>query len=185
MSGRELTGWGFETDVSLAAAAAVDDGVSCLRADGFVERLPFGLRPATGRDRAFLFALKRATMRDYIVAAFGPWDEAGDRRRFGPDLARISVVSVDGRDVAMVEARVDGDNLYLANIQVAPERQREGIGTRIIELFAAAAHARGRALVLRVLKVNPRALRFYERLGLQVTGELPHHWSMALPPSPG
>ena len=38
------------------------------------------------------------------------------------------------------------------------------------------------ALVLRVLKVNPRALAFYERLGLRVTGEVRHHWSMALPP---
>lgn len=182
LSGRELIGWGFETDVSLAAAADVDDGVSCLRADGFVERLEFGLRPATGRDRSFLFELKRATMRDYIVATFGPWDEADDRRRYGPDLARIAVVSIGGRNVAMVEARVEGDNLYLANIQVAPERQSEGIGTRIVELFAAAAHARGRVLVLRVLKVNSRALAFYERLGLTVTGDLQHHWSMALPP---
>jgi ribosomal protein S18 acetylase RimI-like enzyme len=182
LSGRELSGWGFGTDVSLAAAVDVDDGVSCLRSDGFVERLGFGLRPATGRDRSFLFDLKRATMREYIVATFGPWDEAGDRRRYGPDLARIAVVSIDGRNVAMVEARVEGEDLYLANIQVRPERQGEGIGRRIVELFATAAHARGRALVLRVLKVNDRALQFYERLGLRVTGDLQHHWSMALPP---
>ena len=73
--------------------------------------------------------------------------------------------------------------LYLANIQVLPEWQGRGLGSRIVELVAAIAHARGRTLVLRVLKVNPRAQRFYERLGLQVTGDQQHHWSMALPPA--
>ena len=32
--------------------------------------------------------------------------------------------------------------------------------------------------MLRVLKVNERAHRFYERMGLTVTGELPHHFAM-------
>ena len=36
--------------------------------------------------------------------------------------------------------------------------------------------------MLRVLKVNERARQFYERLGLQVSGELPRHWAMELPP---
>ncbi|MDQ1534810.1 MAG: hypothetical protein QOF28_2571, partial [Actinomycetota bacterium] len=179
LSGRELAGWGFETDVSLAAAVAVDAGVPSLHRNGVIERLGFAVRPAASADRPFLFALKQATMGEYIVATFGPWDEAKERRHFGPDLNRIAVISVDGRDVAMVEARSEGGDLYLANIQVAPELQGRGIGTRIVELLASAAHARGRALVLRVLKVNGRAQRFYERSGFEVTGELPHHWSMS------
>jgi GNAT superfamily N-acetyltransferase len=60
--------------------------------------------------------------------------------------------------------------------------QSHGIGAAIIETVAAAAHARGRPLVLRVLKVNGRARQFYERLGMHVTGELPRHWAMELPP---
>ena len=182
LSGRELASWGFDADVSLATALAVDDGIPWLHRDGFIERLSFTVRPATAADRPFLFALKQATMGEYIVATFGPWDEATERRHFGPDLNRIAVISVEGRDVAMVEARSEGGDLYLANIQVIPEWQSRGLGTRIVELVAAVAHARGRALVLRVLKVNRRAQQFYERLGLQVTGELPHHRSMALPP---
>ena len=59
--------------------------------------------------------------------------------------------------------------------------QSHGIGGAIVEVLAAAAHARGRSLVLRVLKVNNRKRQFYERAGLQVTGESPHHWTMALP----
>ena len=185
LGGRELSSWGFEADVALAGAVAVDDGIPWLHRDGFIQRLSFAVRPATESDRAFLFALKHATMRDYIVATFGPWDDVMERRHFGPDLNRIAVISVDGHDVAMIEARIEGDDWYLANIQVAPEWQGRGLGTQIVELVAAVAHARGRALVLRVLKVNRRALRFYERLGLQVTGELPRHWAMRrIPPDP-
>jgi 2-phosphosulfolactate phosphatase len=185
VSGRELIARGFDTDVSLAAATDVDEGVPWLRADGFVERLPFGLRPATGEDRSFLFELKQATMRDYVVAAFGPLEDAVERRQFAADLAGIAVVSVEGSAVGMVEARVEGDDLYLANLQVDPALQSRGLGRRIVELLASSAHARGRALVLRVLKVNGRARQFYERLGMHVTGDLPHHWTMALPPSAG
>jgi 2-phosphosulfolactate phosphatase len=181
VSGRELMGTGFETDVALAAAADVDPGISWLGRDGFIARLPFALRPATPPDRPFLFALKAATMREYVAEAFGQWDEADERRHFDPDLARIAVVSVDGRNAAMVETRVEHDRLYLANLQVSHGLQSRGIGRAIVGFVASAAHARGHPLVLRVLKVNPRARQFYERLGLQVTGELPRHWSMTLP----
>lgn len=184
VSGRELIELGFERDVSLAAAAGVDDGVPWLHGDGFVKRLPFTLRPATGHDRSFLFALKKATMLDYIVATFGPWDDRVERRRFAPDLTRIAVVSVDGSDVGMVEARADGNDFYLANLQLTPQLQGGGLGAQIVDLLAATAHGRGRALVLRVLKVNVRARRFYERLGLGVTGELEHHFSMSRPARP-
>jgi hypothetical protein len=33
-----------------------------------------------------------------------------------------------------------------------------------------------------VLKTNPRALRFYERMGLRVNGESQFHWPMELAP---
>ncbi len=184
VTGRELIDIGFDSDVALASAAGVDGGVPWLRPDGFVARLPFGLRPATASDRPFLFALKQATMRDYVIAAIGRWDETMERRHFSPDLSQIAVVSVDGRDTGMVEARVELDRLYLANLQVSPELQSRGIGGAIVELLAATAHARRRPLVLRVLKVNERALQFYERLGLHVSGELPRHWAMELSPPP-
>jgi 2-phosphosulfolactate phosphatase len=185
VSGRELIGGGFETDVALAAAPDVDDGVPWLRSDGFIERLPFALRPARGSDRPFLFDVRQSTMREYVIAAVGRWDEATQRRHFGSDLARTAVVSVDGRDGGMVETRVEADGFYLANVQLSPPLQGRGVGRSIVELLIAVAHRRGLPLRLRVLKVNVRAQQFYERLGMQVTGELPRHWTMALPPGPG
>jgi len=182
VSGRELRDAGFASDVALASAAGVDVGVPLLDADGFVGRLPFSWRPSVEGDRPFLFALKEAAMREYIVDTFGEWNERDQRTLFDPDLARIAIVSVEGQDVGMVEVRFDHGGLYLANIQIAPDQQSRGIGARIVVLLAKAAHARAMPLVLQVLKVNPRARAFYEGLGLKVSGESQYHWPMTLPP---
>ncbi|HEX4492142.1 MAG TPA: GNAT family N-acetyltransferase, partial [Acidimicrobiia bacterium] len=170
LSGRELRDAGFAEDVVLASEVAVDPGVPCLGADGFVARLPFAVRPATEGDRTYLFTLKQATMREYIADAFGGWDEREQRTMFDPDLARTAIVSVDGRAAGMIEARRDRGGIYLANIEVDPEYQSIGLGARLVGLLATAAHAHDLPLVLQVLKTNPRARRFYERVGLRVTG---------------
>jgi ribosomal protein S18 acetylase RimI-like enzyme len=122
-------------------------------------------------------------MRDYIADAFGGWNDREQRTLFDPDLVRTAIVSVDGRAAGMIEARRDRGGLYLANIQVEPEHQSTGLGERLIGMLAAAAHAHGMPLVLQVLKTNPRARSFYERIGLRVTGESPFHWPMELPPA--
>jgi ribosomal protein S18 acetylase RimI-like enzyme len=182
VSGRELIGGGYGPDVELAAATGVDAGVPWVRRDGFIEALPFALRPATEADHEFLFALKHTTMHDYLEATFGRSDDGAERDRFRPDLARTAVVSLAGVDVAMVESRVEPPGLYLANLQVAPAHQSAGLGAAIVGLLAGVAHARGRPLALRVLKVNTRAQQFYERLGFVVTGTVEPQWTMALPP---
>jgi ribosomal protein S18 acetylase RimI-like enzyme len=156
--------------------------VPYLGGDSFVARLPFAWRPATDADRAFLYALKRDTMRDYIAAAFGGWNERDQRSMFDPDLLHTAVVTVAGDGAGIIEARVDRGGLYLANIQIAPAHQSTGVGSRLVAVLARAAHARGVPLVLQVLKTNPRALRFYERMGLRVNGESQFHWPMELAP---
>ena len=59
------------------------------------------LRPATSADRDALYALHRATMREYVAASYGGWDEADQLARFAayfdPDPARVSVIEVEGQ----------------------------------------------------------------------------------------
>jgi RimJ/RimL family protein N-acetyltransferase len=49
-------------------------------------------------------------------------------------------------------------------------RQRQGIGTSVIQQVLDEARRSGKPVALQVLKVNP-ARRLYERLGFSVTGE--------------
>jgi len=121
-------------------------------------------------------------MRDYIVATWGAWDadDQGRELRSGAGAHRDRCVAAA---MSRWWKRGRARRVLPRQIQVAPEMQSRGLGGSIVELLAAAAHAQGRPLVLRVLKVNDRARRFYERLGLRATTELEFHWWMTWPPA--
>ena len=56
-----------------------------------------------------------------------------------------------------------------------PEHQGRQIGRRCMLLIMEEARQLGLPVRLRVMKVNPRALAFYERLGFTCTGETDTH----------
>jgi GNAT superfamily N-acetyltransferase len=56
-----------------------------------------------------------------------------------------------------------------------PEHQGQGIGRRCMLAVMEEARGLGLPVRLRVLKVNPRALAFYGRLGFVRTGETDSH----------
>ena len=136
------------------------------------------LRPATDKDYDWLFGLKRASMMEYVEKLFG-WDESFQselfRRNFQPEA--ISVITVDGFDAGMVETEVTPNHLFLKRIEILPEFQKKGIGTRIISKLVADARAVSRPTRLRVFKVNP-ARNLYRRLGFRVVGETALHLEM-------
>jgi ribosomal protein S18 acetylase RimI-like enzyme len=130
------------------------------------------LRPATEADKGFLYALHCATMRDVIDNTWG-WDEAWQRSDFETrfDECVVSIIESGGREVGGLWLRWDPDLLYISDVQVAPEWQGRGIGTRVLQGVIAQAATRDIPVELVVLQVNPRARRLYERLGFRVIGE--------------
>jgi len=58
---------------------------------------------------------------------------------------------------------------------LVPEHQGKGIGRKCMLLVINEARQLGLPIRLRVLKVNPRALTFYQRLGFVRTGETDTH----------
>jgi ribosomal protein S18 acetylase RimI-like enzyme len=60
-----------------------------------------------------------------------------------------------------------GDELFLADIEIDPDRQGEGIGSAIVRSLQEEARAAGKPLALQVLHVNTRARALYERLGFR------------------
>jgi ribosomal protein S18 acetylase RimI-like enzyme len=135
------------------------------------------LRPATARDREYLFSLHRATMRDVIERTWGTWDEAWQRAHFEArfDPPGISVITVEGRDVGTLWLERRPAELYVAEIQVSPEMQGRGIGTAVLLTVLARAGAEALPVTLQVLRANAGARRLYERLGFRVTGEAEPH----------
>jgi ribosomal protein S18 acetylase RimI-like enzyme len=57
--------------------------------------------------------------------------------------------------------------IYLARIEIHPDHQGHGIGTRLIRALAGQAAQNGQDLVLDVLTVNHRAQALYQWLGMR------------------
>ena len=142
----------------------------------------YTLRQATQDDYAFLFHLHQASMKDYVTQTWG-WDEVVQqtlfRERFEP--AHVQIVVVDGRDVGALAVKQEPDTLVLANLQILPDAQKQGLGTAIISSLLLQARQLSVLVSLQVLKVNP-ARKLYERLGFTVIGETATHYLMRTAP---
>jgi len=99
--------------------------------------------------------------------------------RFEP--AHLQIVIVDGHDVGILSVKQEPDTLILANLQILPDSQKQGLGTAIIRTLLWQASRQGVPVSLQVLKVNP-ARKLYERLGFTVTGETDTHYLMSTVP---
>ena len=136
-------------------------------------------REATAEDRGFAYEVKRAAFREYAEKVWG-WDEAEQRQlhdsRFDPGDYRV--IGLRGTDVGIVALAVAADAFVVNQLFVLPEFQDRGIGRRCMELLMEEADRLGLPVRLRVLKVNPRALRFYLRLGFTGTGETETHHTL-------
>jgi ribosomal protein S18 acetylase RimI-like enzyme len=125
------------------------------------------LRPATPADSEFCYQLHKAAMGGYIAAIWG-WDEQVQRdfhtRAFNP--ARWQIITVGGADVGMLDVEYRPGEIYLARIELHPDHQGHGIGTRLVSAFIDEAMQKGQDLVLDVLTVNRRAQALYQRLGM-------------------
>ena len=128
---------------------------------------PIALRPATPADSEFCYQLHKAAMGGYIAAIWG-WDEQVQRdfhtRAFNP--ARWQIITVGGADIGMLDVEYRPGEIYLARIELHPDHQGHGIGTRLVSAFIDEAMHKGQDLVLDVLTVNRRAQALYQRLGM-------------------
>ena len=144
----------------------------------------YTLRQATANDYHFLYRLHAATIREAVEATFGPWDESFQQARFEehfqPEVRQIIVV--EGRDVGVLQVEEREDHVFLGLIEVTPEMQNRGLGTRVINDVLAQAQARGKAVRLQVLKGNPGARRLYERLGFAIVEEREERYVMSWNP---
>jgi ribosomal protein S18 acetylase RimI-like enzyme len=144
-------------------------------------------RRATREDLDFAFAALRASMRAYVAAAYGAWDDGHQRALFAPsfDLRTHRVLRAEGRDVGILAVEPHVDRIHLARIFLLPGAQGRGLGGRVLGVLLDASHARGLPVALTVLHANPRARSFYERLGFRAVGETPTHVHLESDPGAG
>ena len=141
------------------------------------------LREAGQGDKEFAFRVKKAAFKDYVEQAFG-WDEDEQRtlhdRRF--QTQDFLVINLDGKDVGTMSVALEPDCVNVYQLYILPEHQGQGTGRRCMLLVIEEGDKLGLPVRLRVLKVNPRATAFYERLGFEITGDTDTHVLMQRTP---
>lgn len=135
-------------------------------------------------DFAFLYEVRRASMKQYLEQTWGPWDEALQQKQFQASLREFPHRIIEWQDqpIGILALQEFPDAIMLNRIFLLPQAQKRGLGTRIIGEILKSACAHGLPVRLRVLKVNP-ARRLYERLGFAVTEETATHYFMEARPS--
>jgi ribosomal protein S18 acetylase RimI-like enzyme len=137
------------------------------------------LRPANQKDMPFLLELRRQTMNAHLLAS-GIIPSSGEHeRRVFFRFDRAQIVELGNEPIGLLKVIRDGKHWHLAQIQLIPSLQGQGLGTRIVRSVIAQAVQAGASLGLSVLKANP-ALRLYERLGFVVVSENSHAFEMRL-----
>ena len=134
------------------------------------------LRKASPNDSEFAYCVKKAAFREYVEKVWG-WDEDAQRQlheqRF--EAQDFRVINLAGTDIGVMASVTAHDSVKVNQLFLLPEHQGKGIGRECMLLIMEEARRLALPVRLRILKVNPRALAFYERLGFVRTGETDTH----------
>jgi ribosomal protein S18 acetylase RimI-like enzyme len=142
------------------------------------------LRPALPSDIEFAYHVWKAAMKGYVEATWG-WDEAWQQQRQKQEFAEKAyrIIESEGVPVGTLIVESHPDHLYLSGLYLLPEHQGKGIGSWVLDKVIADAVRQELPLRLRVLQVNTRARRLYERKGFLVLDETePGFLVMTTPP---
>jgi ribosomal protein S18 acetylase RimI-like enzyme len=129
------------------------------------------LRPSTPADDEFCYGLHQAALGEHVAAIWGWEDEAQreyHRGAFAP--GQWMIITADGVDVGMIDIDRRADEIYLGRIELLPDHQGRGVGTKLIGELLEEADRAGHPLILDVLAVNTRAYALYHRLGFEEVG---------------
>ena len=129
--------------------------------------MPYSLRQAVETDIERMMRIGHEGIRPYVEQLWG-WDQADQERRFREnfDLARISIVKIDGKDVGYLDVEKHDDHVFLVGIYLDREHRCRGVGSELIGDLLSSCRNLHQPLRLRVLRPNP-AQRLYARLGFR------------------
>lgn len=136
------------------------------------------LRPANRDDIGFLSGCFLRSMRSAITAARGQWNRERETEQFLRQLVidRTEIIESAEQRFGFMMLDAEGDAIVIHTVCLLPEHQGRGIGSILIGMLC--ERYAGRIMQLSVLKVNTRAISFWQRHGFATVGESEHHFRM-------
>jgi GNAT superfamily N-acetyltransferase len=140
------------------------------------------LRKATIKDLDFGYQVEKSAFRKYLELAVG-WDENEQWQFYQKCFATqdFRVIQTAGIDCGIMSITRQTELIKVNKLFILPEYQSKGIGEAALKVIIKEATIANLPVRLQVLKVNPRALAFYNRLGFTKIGENDTHFLMEKP----
>lgn len=128
-------------------------------------------RKAEMEEMDWAYELFKAGMQQYITETWG-WNELFQRHSFQVNLPASSfiIASINNEDIGGYCIKYKPDHWHLEMLLLEPKRQRQGLGTQIMQHIMQQAGQQQLPVQLNVLKNNP-AHDFYRVLGFKVYAE--------------
>ena len=122
---------------------------------------------------------KEAAFRGYVEQIWG-WNHTHQRELHNKRFASqdVHIIRFKGNDVGFLSTSSTSDSLKVHQLFILPEHQGQGIGSACMTCIIEDASAEEKALTLQVLKINTRAIAFYQRLGFKIADENSTHVQM-------
>ncbi len=138
------------------------------------------LRQATENDNNAVYSFKKAAFTHYVKKQYGHWDEAEQRKYHTERFAsnNIKIITVEQSAVGFVSVVSEFGCMKVHQLIIHPEHQGQGIGEQCMALIKHQASRKELPVRLQVMKVNPRAMKFYLRIGFVLVGETETHYQM-------
>jgi [ribosomal protein S18]-alanine N-acetyltransferase len=137
----------------------------------------FNLRKATENDLGLTYKIKKNALQEYLEMLWG-WNDISQREFHQEEYKKeyFQVIELQNEAIGYLETIPFDDHIFLANLMILKQFQGQGIGKIIMEDLIR-NHPKIR---LEVLKVNERAVEFYQGFGFEIVEDLEDSFRMKL-----
>lgn len=141
-----------------------------------------GFRNAAETDSELIYSIKKSAFAPYVKTQYGGWNETDQReyhrRHFQAEHYRI--ILMEGSIAGFIAVVANPTQLVIQQLMICPEFHSRGIGTQCMDVIKEEARLSGAAVCLQVLKINPRALNFYQHAGFSIVAVTQTHYQLRL-----
>jgi ribosomal protein S18 acetylase RimI-like enzyme len=129
----------------------------------------FNLRKATDEDLDLTFKIKKNALQEYLEMLWG-WNEKAQKDFHKKEFKKehFQVIELQNESIGYLEIQPFTDHVFLANLMIVQRFQDKGMGKIIMQDLI----KNNPIIFLEVLKVNQRAIQFYQGLGFVIVEDL-------------
>ena len=137
----------------------------------------FNLRKATDDDLDLTFEIKKNALQEYLEILWG-WNEKAQKDFHQKEFKKehFQVIVIQNEPIGYLEIEPFQGHIFLANFMILQQFQGKGMGKIIMQDLI----KNNPKIVLEVLKVNQRALKFYQGLNFEIVEDLEISFRMKL-----